>query len=196
MKKILVIIFLTIGISGIANAQLSGGMTFNFRNMSPGSGWGFYGDVALPTESGWKLSLRGSLYFYGNENSQYRILEDDPNSTTNPKNKIIVLKDGQISSFDRSLSFRIYYVPEDYYFEPYFGFGLTYSFNDITYPNEPPEYDLVDKAIGKDFMMGLQYMLGDNFVPFFEWQLTTFSLVDFMPVDSYSLIIVGVGIKF
>lgn len=192
------VIFLTVSVlafwvSGIY-AQLSIGASYNIRDLDPGGGYAIYVDIGIPTESNWKLTMKGFMTFWGTSTAQYTEMENDPEyEGPPPYPQVEVIKDGQIDSFDRGFLFRIMY--QRFALKPYMGFGLTYSNNDIIYPDEPPEFDLIDKALGKDLYLGFELKMG-HLLPFFEMQKSYFSFSDHLIQDEFTSYNVGIAWEF
>jgi hypothetical protein len=142
-------------------AQLEIGAHLQIRNIKPAFGYGLNAEIGIPTDSDWRLAFRGYLSIFAQGVPEYAPVTDyrgnilENNKTGSP-----------VKGFDRGIGMRIYYQTSE--FQPYFGFGATYMYNDIISPDETPTIDYLERSLNYDFTGGFSYLLGDNLTMYLE----------------------------
>lgn len=185
-------LFLILLITSNASAQLEIGGHMQIRNIKPGFGYGFNAEIGIPTDSDWRLAFRGYMSFFGEGVPEYSD-EVKWNPKTEQYETYVNGKTGSpAKGFDRGLGIRIYYQTSE--FQPYFGFGATYMFNDIISPLETPTIDFLERSLNYDFTLGFSYLFGDNLNFFSEFHYAKITrMTEFVYTRSLG---VNIGITF
>lgn len=163
-------------------AQLEIGGGFLIRTMKPGTGYGIVGELGVPSDSDWRISFRAAIGIFGAALPDYREVQNI--NWTRGDTTYVKPYDGlKMSSFDRSVGFRIYYQVTE--FQPFFGVGATYAYNDIEeFPNVTNQ-DNMDRSLNFDFHFGASYMMSDHWNFILDMQMTNITRADYILNESF-----------
>lgn len=163
-------------------AQLEIGGGFLIRTMKPGSGFGIVGELGVPSDSDWRIAFGASIGIFGAALPDYREIQSI--NYTRGDTSYVKPYDGlKMSSFDRSVGFRIYYQATE--FQPYFGIGATYAYNDIEdFPNLKDQ-DNMDRTLNFDFHFGASYMMTEHLNLILDMHLTNITRANYILYESY-----------
>ncbi|TNE74175.1 hypothetical protein EP331_02360 [bacterium] len=194
LRLIAIIAFLSVGFllpqASMAQLEIGGGVLI--RSMKPGTGWGLSGELGIPTDGDWRMALRASIGMFGASIPDYREIADI--DWTHGDTTYVKPYDGlKMSSFDRSVGFRIYYQVTE--FQPYFGISATYAYNDIEEPaNESLDY--LDRSLNFDYILGASYMMTDHWNFLLELQMTNVTRANYIANEGFVSFNFGISYRF
>jgi hypothetical protein len=186
--KYLLLTFFLICIQHVSvYAQLEIGAHLQLKNIKPAFGYGLNAEIGIPTDSDWRLAFRAYMSILSEAVPEYAPKTDyRGNVNVNPYTGL------PTKGFDRGIGIRIYYQTSE--FQPYFGFGATYMFNDIIGPDETPTIDFLERSLNYDFTGGFSYLLGDNLTLYLECHYANITrMTEFVYTSSLG---VNVGLTF
>lgn len=172
---------------GTVYAQLEIGTHLQLKNIKPAFGYGLNAEIGIPTDSDWRLAFRGYMSIFSEAVPEYAPVTDYLGQV------LVNTKTGfPTKGFDRGIGIRIYYQTSE--FQPYFGFGATYMFNDIIGPGEDANIDYLERSLNYDFTGGFSYLLGDNLTLYLECHYANITrMTEFTYTSSLG---VNVGLTF
>jgi len=152
---------------GTAYAQLEIGTHLQLKNIKPAFGYGLNLELGIPTDSDWRLAFRGYMSIFPEAVPEYADKLDWDPDIEDYRLFVNKKKGYPTKGFDRGIGIRIYYQTSE--FQPYFGFGATYLYDDIIDPEtETPTNDYLERSLNYDFTGGFSYLLGDNLTLYLE----------------------------
>lgn len=194
LKSVLLTTLLVLSFTVVSHAQIEIGAQLNMRNIKPGFGYGGYAEIGIPTESSWRLAFRAYLAIFGAGVPEYNVFYHKSGSKKGELDASKNFAGTPMDAFDRGVGVRIYYQETE--FQPFFGFGATYAYNDILSPRDTPEFDNIERTLNFDFTLGASYVLSENFSTFLEFHMANITRANLIAYESFMGLNFGISYRF
>lgn len=194
LKSVLLTTLLVLSFTVVSNAQIEIGGQLDMRNMKPGFGYGGYAEIGIPTESSWRLAFRAYMTIFSAEIPDYNVFYHETGSKAGQLDDSKNFAGTPMDGFDRGIGIRIYYQETE--FQPFFGLGATYAYNDILSPRDTPEYDNIERTLNFDFTLGASYIISEHFNTFVEFHMANITRANFIAYESFMGVNFGISYRF